>query len=137
MNSQDKTFSNDTCAPGCCTPEANHAAVATFQPGIDVIETSNEYLIHADVPGASPETVDVNFDEGVLTLKAKVTPRHDGQTRFLSKEYGVGDYERSFRVSNEIDPERITAELKQGVLMLHLPKTEAVKPRKIAVTSTD
>ena len=60
--------------------------------------------------------------------------RGDGQGYFL-REYGVGDYYRSFQISEAIDAGKISAEYADGVLTLHLPKTEAVKPRKIAVSA--
>ncbi|MCL4195272.1 MAG: Hsp20/alpha crystallin family protein, partial [Thermoguttaceae bacterium] len=58
--------------------------------------------------------------------------RH-AECEFLGGEYGIGDYYRVFNIGEDIDNERISAELSHGVLTIHLPKTEAVKPRKIAV----
>ena len=65
-------------------------------------------------------------------IHAKVPPRHDGR-ELIYTEYGVGDYYREFRISEAIDPNRISAEIKNGVLTVHLPKTEEVKPRRIEV----
>ena len=106
-----------------------------YRPNVDILERSDELLVLADVPGAAPEHVDVNFEEGTLAIHAKVEPRQAPETDYLLHEYGVGDYYRSFRVSEAIDASKITAECADGVLTLHLPKAEAVKPRKIAVKS--
>jgi len=108
----------------------------TFQPAIDLVETAQEYLIHADVPGATAESIDVQFDDGVLTLRASVPPRNGEPERFRVREYQVGGYERSFRVSPEVDASKIAARFKHGVVTITLPKAEASKPRRIAVEST-
>ena len=84
--------------------------------------------------GAKSDTIDVNFEDGTLEIHAAVTPRHDDGQTCLLQEYGVGDYYRSFQVSEAIDAGKISAEYADGVLTLRLPKTEAVKPRKIAVS---
>jgi len=67
-----------------------------------------------------------------LTIEGKVEPRH-AEHGFLYAEYGIGDFYRSFSISEDVDVEKISAELRNGVLTLHLPKAESKKPRKIAV----
>jgi len=104
-----------------------------YRPSVDILETTDELTVVADVPGARPETIDVDFKDGTLTLHARVAPRRDEKAEYLLHEYGVGDFWRTFRVSEAIDAAKITAEYADGVLTLHLPKAEAVKPRKISV----
>jgi HSP20 family protein len=104
-----------------------------YRPHVDILEQADELLVLADVPGADGEGIDVNFEDGTLTIHAPVDPRQDQQHEFLLHEYGVGDYCRSFRVSEAIDAGKITAAYADGVLTLRLPKAEAVKPRKIKV----
>ena len=125
-------------------PTAEEAAAAErtrcgccYRPNVDILEQGDELLVLADVPGAKSDSIDVNFEDGTLEIHAAVTPRHedDGQEAFLLQEYGVGDYYRSFQVSEAIDAGKISAEYADGVLTLHLPKAEAVKPRKIAVSA--
>lgn len=107
----------------------------TFRPNVDIIERNEELLVLADMPGTVAENVDIQFENGTLTIFAGVKDRQPSATRFLSREYGVGDFLRTFEVGEMIDSERISAEMNNGVLTLHLPKTEKVKPRKISVTS--
>jgi HSP20 family protein len=104
-----------------------------FNPYVDILELEDEMLIKADMPGMRTEDVDINFEKGTLTIHGKVNDRqHDG-VNYMLQEYEVGDFHRSFEVSEAIDAEKIAAEYVNGVLTLRLPKTEAVKPRKIAV----
>jgi HSP20 family molecular chaperone IbpA len=106
-----------------------------FRPNVDIYELPDELVVSADMPGAKSDQIDIQFEDGSLTIHARVDDRQQSQGPFLRKEYGVGDYYRTFRVSEHIDASRISAEYAAGVLTLHLPKVEAVKPRKIQVQS--
>lgn len=105
----------------------------TYRPNVDIIEKTDELLVLADVPGAKAEEIDIRFENGTLELHAPIAPRQQSGARVLVNEYGVGDYYRSFQVSETIDASRISANYTDGVLTLHLPKVEAAKPRKINV----
>ena len=113
------------------TPEFTRGTT-TFTPRVDIIETPEELLLFADVPGVRSEDVDVRFENGELILHGRCNPRGPG-ANFLLNEYEIGDFYRVFALSESIDAEKINAELKQGVLTVHLPKAAAVKPRKITV----
>jgi HSP20 family protein len=103
-----------------------------YRPDVDIIELADELLVHADVPGARSDEIDVNFEDGTLTIYAKVSSR-PATGPVLLREFGVGDYRRSFHVSEQIDATRISAQYRHGVLTLHLPKAERARPRKIQV----
>lgn len=105
---------------------------ATFTPRVDILETAEALILLADLPGVKPEDVDLNFERGELILHGKVTPRQP-EAKYLYSEYGVGDFYRSFSIGEHLDTSRITARLSNGVLEVQVPKTEAVKPRKISV----
>jgi HSP20 family protein len=115
---------------GCRTrsPEAR-----VFRPSVDILELADELLIFANVPGAVANQIDVQFEGGQLTVRAPVAVRQTTETNYLLREYGVGEFFRTFRVGEQIDGSRITAEYADGVLKLHLPKAEAAKQRKIEV----
>ncbi|MGB9626214.1 MAG: Hsp20/alpha crystallin family protein [Phycisphaerae bacterium] len=109
----------------------------TYTPNVDIIETNDEFLVLADMPGVAPDAIDIQYEQGVLTMHGKVEPRQDEEkTNWLLREYGVGDFYRSFQLGEGIDCDRIEARLKDGVMELHLPKSEANKPRKIAVKAS-
>jgi HSP20 family molecular chaperone IbpA len=76
--------------------------------------------------------LDIRFEDKQLSIHGRVAPRHNGG-QFLYAEYGVGDFFRTFAIGESIDASKISAELKNGVLTVHLPKTEAVKPKRIEV----
>jgi len=108
------------------TPAAEHAPAergGAVSPRVDVLETENEYLVLADMPGAKPEDVDLRFEQGELTVH--------GRRAIRKNEFTT--YHRIFSVADSVAADKISAELKAGVLTIHLPKVEAVKPKKIAV----
>ena len=103
-----------------------------FVPSVDIFETDEELTLFADVPGVAPNDVDLRFENGELILQGRLTA---GQSRgkLLAGEYREGDFYRVFRVHESIDSSKIGAECKNGVLIVHLPKVEKVKPRKVLV----
>jgi len=110
---------------------------AVYVPNVDVLETPEELVLVADLPGSSSSNIDVRYEDGELTLNGKVNERNPGEARSLLREYGVGHFNRSFTIDEQIDAEKITAEYARGVLTVHLPKVEAVKPRTIKVKTRD
>jgi HSP20 family molecular chaperone IbpA len=104
-----------------------------FRPDVDILERADAYVIHADMPGASQDTVDINLDKGLLTLDARLDgPEEDH--RPVHAEYQSGSYHREFRISEDIDPSAVSATMKDGVLELLLLKSAESQPRRIAVT---
>jgi HSP20 family molecular chaperone IbpA len=107
---------------------------AVFSPRIDIWENDNELRLYADLPGVAAEDVEIQFENRELRIHGKVKPRH-ADVNFLYGEYGIGDFYRTFTIGESVDADKISAELRDGVLTLHLPKTEAVKPRRIEVSN--
>ncbi len=108
----------------------------TFEPRADIIENAEGFTVVADVPGASAEQIEASLEDGVLTLRAPIQPRQPEGTRWLIREYGVGAWERSFRVGEGVDASRISAVCRDGVLTLSVPKAEHARPRKIEVRAS-
>lgn len=106
----------------------------TYVPRCDIVETDDELLLYGDLPGVKSENLDVRFENERLIIHGKVEPRHEDR-EFVYGEYGIGDYYREFQIFEEVDADKISADLKNGVLCVHLPKTEGVKPRRIEVKS--
>jgi HSP20 family protein len=103
-----------------------------FVPRVDICDTGAELLLYADLPGVRPNDIDLRYENGELTLKGKVQPRNQGKAMYR-QEYQVGDFERNFQLHESIDSRRISAECKNGVLTVHLPKASAFQPTQIKV----
>lgn len=116
--------------------DVKHARPRTvYTPAVDIIEKENDITIMADMPGTDEKSVDVELEKNILTIYGKVDPEVLENHHLALSEYGVGDYQRVFNISDEIDRDKIKATVKNGVLRLTLPKAEAAKTRKIAVTA--
>ena len=107
--------------------------VKTFVPRVDIYEAKEALFLIADMPGVDDKTVDVELEKNILTISGRIENGKFKDHTLVFSEYEVGDYERSFTLSDEIDREKIKATVKQGVLRLELPKAEKVKPKKIAI----
>ena len=107
-----------------------------FTPAVDIFEGPSAITVLADMPGVKAEGLDVDLCEGVLTLTGRVADQVGEQESEVLREYESGTYYRQFRLSDAIDQAHIDAKLTHGVLRLELPKSRAMQPRKISV-STD
>jgi len=105
---------------------------AVVAPPVDIFENDDNFLITADLPGVAAEKVDIRLEQGELTIHGSWSKEEPAGSP-LASEYQPTDFRRSFTVPDTIDVSGITAELTDGVLQVTLPKTEAVKPRRIAV----
>lgn len=105
--------------------------IPAVAPLVDIYENDDEILLHADMPGVAKEDITVSIDNGKLTLTGtrKIDPTGAAQW----EEFGSVEYRRNFSVPQTIDVEKINAVLKDGVLRLHLPKSEAAKPKLIEI----
>lgn len=104
-------------------------------PAIDVREDENQYVVRAELPGIKKDDIAVTLENGILTISAGTKSEHeqkDGE-RVIRRERRYGKYMRSLRLGTEIDENKAKANYKDGVLELVLPKSEAVKPKRIAV----
>jgi len=106
----------------------------TLVPPVDIFETEDALVVIADLPGVDKGATDVRVEDDVLTIKATAKTCEKGCTgEPVRREYELHDYFRQFQLGEQINQEKIRAELKYGVLTVHLPKVEQVKPRKIEV----
>ena len=113
------------------TPEVTRGS-NYFAPPVDIFEDEKELTLFADLPGVRPEDVDLKYERGELILHGRVQPQsHPGH--LLLGEYQEGDFYRVFQIHESIDSTRIAAECTNGVLIVHLPKVEAARPRQISV----
>jgi HSP20 family protein len=103
-----------------------------FVPRVDIYETNDGIFLVADMPGVDEKSVDITLEKDVLTIDGYVEPVAPEGYRLAYAEYRVGDYQRRFTLSDQIDRDGIEAMMKDGVLRLHLPKA-APTTKKVAV----
>jgi HSP20 family molecular chaperone IbpA len=104
-----------------------------FIPKTDIYETDQEIVLVADIPGADQKSIDITMEKNILTIEAFTDIDIPEGYRLAYSEYEPGDYQRSFRLSGDVDRDKIEAEVTNGELRLKLPKSEAVKSKKIEV----
>ncbi len=104
-----------------------------FTPPIDIFETDEGLVLLADLPGVSPDSVELQVQDNKLVLYGKVIPHTPGNARLIHEEFPVGDFLRSFILSDEVDYERISAKLNNGLLEVVLPKIPKAQPRRIPI----
>ena len=105
-----------------------------IRPAVDIFETEEGLTLVADLPGVDKEALKIDLDQGLLTLQANGKSHVVGDS--IRREFLHGSFYRQFQLSDEIDSENITAELKNGVLTLLLPKSCASRPRRIEIMTT-
>lgn len=113
-------------------PETTHGG-RVYRPMADIVETGDGVQLMLEMPGVTSDDLEVTLEQRVLTIRGKVHPTAPEKLELVHAEYGEGDFERSFTMSDDFDPDRIEAALSAGVLTLTLPRAEAAKPRKIEV----
>ena len=106
-----------------------------FIPRADIYEDDDHIILLADIPGADENSTDITLEKNVLTINANVDWNMPEDYGLNYGEYGIGDYQRSFTLSDEIDRENIAATVANGVLRLQLPKAGPAKTKKISVRS--
>lgn len=107
-----------------------------FRPEVDIFEQEQSLTLVADVPGASNEDMELDLQEAKLNLTASVRPV-EAKWKPIYLEYEIGHYERQFRIGQMIDTDKISAQVKDGVLTVALPKVEKARPRRIQVLSQE
>ena len=105
-----------------------------FTPPIDIFETTEGLVLLADLPGVTLESLELQVQDNKLTLFGRVESDIPPEARLIHQEYALGHFLRSFILSDEVDHERITAKLNQGVLEVVLPQLRKSEPRRIQVT---
>jgi HSP20 family protein len=109
--------------------------MAGWAPLCNVYEDEHGFHIEVALPGVAREDLNILFEDGVLTVKGERKQASSDQTRrYFAQEIGWGGFSRSFRLPSYIDPDKVSASLKEGVLILHMPKRDEAKPRRIEIS---
>ena len=119
------------------SPLNGSSEVRAWVPALDVVERHDAYLIALEIPGVDPSTIDISFEQNVLTVRGSKPMGFElgknTELRVYSAERVVGDFERAVRLPEFVDGENISAEFKHGVLFLTVPKVQAAQARKIPI----
>lgn len=123
------------------TPWNGTTAGRMWVPALDVVERNDAYMIALEVPGVDPSTLDISFEQNVLTVRGAKNfgfdlPK-DTELRVHAAESVVGNFERSVRLPEFVDSESIAAEYRHGVLFLTVPKAQAAQARKIQIKGVE
>jgi HSP20 family protein len=117
----------------------NAAASRVWVPTMDVAERRDAYVVQVELPGLAPEQVDVSFEKNVLTVRGTKPASFDvaaeGELRIFAAERVSGTFERSVRLPEFVDAERISANFTHGLLTITVPKAEAAQPRRITIAA--
>lgn len=112
------------------------ARAPRFMP-MDLYRSGDHYVLHADLPGVDPGSVDVNVENGTLTIKAQRSERTEEGVQWISSERFTGTYLRQLSLGDGIDTEKISATYANGVLTVTLPVADRAKPRKVSIAVDD
>ena len=125
------TLFNTLMRPVYGAPERGNALV----PAVDITETDHAYLVRAELPGVRKEDLQITINDGVLTINAETRQQSEEKAngRVIRQERRYGKFVRSMHLGNDVDEGKVSADYKDGVLALTLPKTEEVQPRRIEV----
>lgn len=108
------------------------SATRTIRPPVDIFETNEGLTVIVDLPGVQKEDIQIQIENDVLTIKG--TPKSQLNVEPFYREFDLCEYFRQFHLSDKTDQEKIKAEMKNGVLIIQLPKKEDAKPKQIPVT---
>jgi HSP20 family protein len=108
--------------------------VSDWTPVVDITEDAGEYLIKAELPEVKREDVKVTVENGMLTLSGeRRLEKQESGRKYHRVERAYGSFVRGFHLPDDADPDKVSADFKEGVLQIHLTKKEAARPRQIEV----
>ena len=116
--------------------DADASLSGIFSPALDVEENENEFTLHVEVPGVKSADVEVSIEENVLTIAGARDFYDEKSTEgFRRIERRFGRFHRAVRLPDRVDPERVVAAYKDGLLTITVPKSESAKPRSVAIAT--
>ncbi|UJL29050.1 Hsp20/alpha crystallin family protein [Mycolicibacterium vanbaalenii] len=125
----------DALTRGLLTSQTGSSRSPRFMP-MDLCKIDDHYVLTAELPGVDPGSVDVNVDNGTLTISAHRTARSEESTQWLANERFFGSYRRQLSLGDGVDTAAISATYENGVLTVTIPVAEKAKPRKIEISHT-
>jgi HSP20 family protein len=129
----DDFFNDDSFLP---TTKTNTHLIKTntYLIKTDIIEEDDKFVIKADMPGLKKDDVDINIKDNILSIKAERKDESvDEKKNYIKREIFVGKVERTFSLPNNVDSDKISAEMIDGQLLISIPKSEKIKPKQIKI----
>jgi HSP20 family protein len=116
------------------TGPGNGGAARRWMPAMDLVETEDDFVLRADLPGMTEDDVKIEFEDGTLTISGERRSEHETKNEgYYRVERAYGSFSRSLTLPQGVDPERVSASFDKGVLEVRVPKPEARKPRRIEI----
>lgn len=126
------TQTSKLCKPTCATEAPRRAE---HRPPVDILASETGFEVTVEMPGVDESGVDVTIEKNVLTIRGKAElPVHEGLSA-THREFGIGDLRRSFTLSDDIDPDSVDAEMRNGLLTLKLSRRQPAGPKKVKIKS--
>lgn len=116
-------------------PQTEEKTLPRVRPATDILEREDGYHVFMDMPGVSKENLGIDLSESELTVTGRTASLGGEAEKYVEVQFGACEYRRTITVSDMVDRERIKANLRDGVLELHLPKAEKLLPRRIEIRS--
>ncbi len=129
QNAVDRLFESDLTST---MPLWRRSATAWMLP-LDVIETEDEFIVKASIPGIHPDELDISLTDNVLTIKGEIKVEEAEDVRYHLRERRFGMFQRSISLPVPVNSDKVEAVYENGVLTLHIPKAEEVKPKHISI----
>lgn len=115
--------------------QANGASARRWIPSMDLVETAEEFVLRADLPGMSESDVNIELEDNVLTISGERKTEHEErQEGYYRVERAQGSFRRTLTLPEGVDPDAVRASFDKGVLEVRIPKPEERKPRKVAIS---
>src|SRR5689334_14537955 len=131
QNEMNRLFGTVFDAPA---PGGNGNTLRRWMPAMDLVETDDQFVLRADLPGLSEGDVNIEVEDGVLTVSGERKAEHEEKKEgYYRVERSFGSFRRSLTLPDGVDPESVTASVDKGVLEVRIPKPEDRKPRKVAI----
>jgi HSP20 family protein len=106
-------------------------------PAMDLVESAEDFVLRADLPGVSEDDVNIEFENDVLTISGERTAEHEtNEEGYYRVERAFGAFSRSLTLPDGVDPDSVQAQFDRGVLEIRIPKPEQRKPRKVTISAT-
>jgi HSP20 family protein len=135
QNEMNRLFNTLFEAPGHAGNGGNAGALRRWIPAMDLVETDDDFVLRADLPGLSEDDVNIELEDNVLTISGERKAEHEERKEgYYRVERASGSFTRSLTLPEGVDPDAVKASFDRGVLEVRVPKPEAKKPRKVAIS---